>query len=194
MAAALTWGMSFNQRPKRKYRQEKKGRKGTGIDFVRPSIHPHTTYPSMIWGSFSLAVPTKFNLSRSVARFVSRPSSVESTPLGVGTTLSGRHFRLPRCCSCLFRRLSPGPVAASLIPAALLHPGFLFDRPANAIVISDPQDSAFLLSTFYLALACLATATTTATGTDTEKDIDISPHTLPFPQSIKTSRPPPVIS
>lgn len=55
MAAALTWGMSFNQRPKRKYRQEKKGRKGTGIDFVRPSIHPHTTYPSMIWGSFSLA-------------------------------------------------------------------------------------------------------------------------------------------
>jgi hypothetical protein len=48
---------------------------------------------------------------------------------------------------CLFRRLSPGPVAASLIPAALLHPGFLFDRPANAIVISDTQNSAFLLST-----------------------------------------------
>jgi hypothetical protein len=48
-----------------------------------------------------------------------------------------------------------GPVAASLIPAALLHPGFLFDRPANAIVISDTQNSTFLLSTLHcLALLC----------------------------------------
>lgn len=176
MVTALTWGMSSIQRERAKEKgRGSKGRKGTGINFVRSPIHPHEltihdlglllvggyiitnvpgavtlklptvpyfispsialgaylpcpalSYPILLCPALSCivvsSVPTRLNLARSVARFVSRhrPFNLLHWVLALPCLVGISAYLVAR--SYLFRRLSPGPVTASPIPAALPIP------------------------------------------------------------------------
>lgn len=135
--------------------------------------------------------------SRSVARFVSRqpPFNLLHWVLALPCLVGISAYLVAR--SCLFRRLSPGPVDASLIPAAL-PTSRLFVCKACQTTSSYQTElyfSILYITLPYLTLPCLALqlqrhlqlAQTPTNG------IGIFPHTLPLPQSIKTSGPPLVV-
>ncbi|CEI69141.1 unnamed protein product [Fusarium venenatum] len=161
MATALAWGMSFNQRPKRNIGKE--GKKGHGHQLrpsVHPSIHTRLIHPSGAPSRWRY-LPNSTSLARSLALSpVYRPFNLLHWVLalpclaGISASLVAR--------LCLFRRLSPGPVTASLIPAFCLtglQTPSSYQIPRTLLFCSLPC----------LALPGLATATTNATGTDTDK-------------------------